>query len=212
LSIGSGISLDNEMIALWDLGNVVVQWNPDEILRMLSLPPDKSSVVKELLCGGSRWLDLDRGVTTEAEVAKLIASESSLDVDEMLHCFDIVRDSLVDFPKSIELIGEMKAAGIPQYVLSNMSTVNADYLRSRPYFDLFDGIVFSAAEKLIKPDTALFELVLDRYQLQAHQIVFIDDSLPNIEAAVSLGMNGVHFKASDNCYARVRKFFPKLCQ
>jgi len=192
LSIGSGISLDNEMIALWDLGNVVVQWNPDEILRMLSLPPDKSSVVKELLCGGSRWLDLDR--------------------DEMLHCFDIVRDSLVDFPKSIELIGEMKAAGIPQYVLSNMSTVNADYLRSRPYFDLFDGIVFSAAEKLIKPDTALFELVLDRYQLQAHQIVFIDDSLPNIEAAVSLGMNGVHFKASDNCYARVRKFFPKLCQ
>jgi len=204
--------LSKERIALWDLGNVVVQWNPDRILQMLSLPPDKSAVLEDLLSGGSRWLDLDRGVTDEAKVAEQIAAESSLEVDEMLQCFDTVRESLVDFPKSIELIGEMKASGIRQYVLSNMSALNYEYLRLRPYFDLFDGIVISATEKLIKPDTALFQLVLDRYKLEASQMVFIDDSLPNIEAAMSIGMNGVHFKASDNCYARVRKFFPKLCQ
>ena len=198
------------MIALWDLGNVVVQWNPDRILQMLSLPPDKSAVLEDLLSGGSRWLELDRGVTDEAKVAEQIAAESSLEVDEMLQCFDTVRESLVDFPKSIELIGEMKASGIRQYVLSNMSALNYEYLRLRPYFDLFDGIVISATEKLIKPDTALFQLVLDRYKLEASQMVFIDDSLPNIEAAMSIGMNGVHFKASDDCYARVRSYFPQL--
>jgi len=198
------------MIALWDLGNVVVQWNPDRILQMLNLPADKSAVMKELLYGSSRWLELDRGVTTELELAERIAAESSLEVDEMQQCFDIVRESLVDFRNSIELIGEMKAAGIRQYVLSNMSIVNAEYLRSRPYFDLFDGVVISAEEKLIKPDTALFEVVLDRYQIQASQMVFIDDSLPNIKAAESLGMSGVHFKASDDCYAKIRKFFPQL--
>ena len=202
--------LSKERIALWDLGNVVVQWNPDRILQMLSLPPDKSAVLEDLLCGGSRWLDLDRGVTDEAKVAEQIAAESSLEVDEMLQCFDTVRESLVDFPKSIELIGEMKASGIRQYVLSNMSALNYEYLRLRPYFDLFDGIVISATEKLIKPDTALFQLVLDRYKLEASQMVFIDDSLPNIEAAMSIGMNGVHFKASDDCYARVRSYFPQL--
>lgn len=202
--------LSKERIALWDLGNVVVQWNPDRILQMLSLPPDKSAVLEDLLSGGSRWLDLDRGVTDEAKVAEQIAAESSLEVDEMLQCFDTVRESLVDFPKSIELIGEMKASGIRQYVLSNMSALNYEYLRLRPYFDLFDGIVISATEKLIKPDTALFQLVLDRYKLEASQMVFIDDSLPNIEAAMSIGMNGVHFKASDDCYARVRSYFPQL--
>ena len=202
--------LSKERIALWDLGNVVVQWNPDRILQMLSLPPDKSAVLEDLLSGGSRWLDLDRGVTDEAKVAEQIAAESSLEVDEMLQCFDTVRESLVDFPKSIELIGEMKASGIRQYVLSNMSALNYEYLRLRPYFDLFDGIVISATEKLIKPDTALFQLVLDRYKLEASQMVFMDDSLPNIEAALSIGMHGVHFKASDDCYARVRSYFPQL--
>ena len=76
--------LSKERIALWDLGNVVVQWNPDRILQMLSLPPDKSAVLEDLLSGGSRWLDLDRGVTDEAKVAEQIAAESSLEVDEML--------------------------------------------------------------------------------------------------------------------------------
>jgi len=105
------------MIALWDLGNVVVQWNPDRILQMLNLPADKSAVMKELLYGSSRWLELDRGVTTELELAERIAAESSLEVDEMQQCFDIVRESLVDFRNSIELIGEMKAAGIRMVLL-----------------------------------------------------------------------------------------------
>ena len=202
--------MSKEMIALWDLGNVVVQWNPDRILQMLDLSPDKLAVVKDLLYGGSRWLDLDRGVTSEAEVAEKIAAESDVAVDEMRRCFDTVRESLVDFPKSIELIREMKAAGIRQYVLSNMSIVNAEYLRSRSYFDLFDGVVFSAEEKIIKPDTALFQVVLDRYQLRPADIVFIDDSLANIKAAETMGMRGVHFKASDDCYAQVRHYFPQL--
>jgi len=202
--------VNKEKIALWDLGNVVVQWNPDKILQMLNLPSDKSAVLKDLFHGGSRWLDLDRGVTTEAEVAELIASESNLSVDEMRQCFDTVRESLIDFPKSIELISEMNAAGIRQYVLSNMSAVNAEYLRERPYFDLFDGIVISATEKLIKPDTALFQRVLDRYKLHASDMVFMDDSLANIKAAESMGMQVVHFKASDDCYATVRRHFSKF--
>jgi len=198
------------MIALWDLGNVAVQWNPDKIVQMLDLPEKKSTLLKKNLFESGCWLDLDRGVTTEAEVAAKIASESILSVDELLRCFDVVRESLVDFPKSIALISEMKNAGIPLYVLSNMSVVNAEYLRTRPYFDLFDGIVISAEEKLIKPETALFQVVTDRYQLEASQMVFIDDSLPNIKAAESLGMHGVHFKASDECYAKIRKYFPQL--
>lgn len=198
------------MIALWDLGNVVVQWNPKKILQMLDLSEEKSTLLKKELFDSSSWLDLDRGVITETEVAAKIASESILSVDELLRCFEVVRESLVDFPKSIELIGEMKTAGIPLYVLSNMSVVNAVYLRTRPYFDLFDGIVISAEEKLIKPDTALFQVVTDRYQLDASNMVFIDDSLPNIKAAESIGMHGVHFKASDNCYSTIRKYFPQL--
>jgi len=93
------------------------------------------------------------------------------------------------------------------YVLSNMSIANARYLALRDYFKLFDGVVISAEEKLLKPESALFQLVLDRYDLQARELVFVDDMLPNIEAAESLGMKAVHFAATDKCYATIRDHF-----
>lgn len=198
------------MIALWDLGNVVVQWNPPKILQMLELPVEKKTCLQQSLFESRLWLDLDQGLTDEPAVAAKLASETVLKESDVMHCFDTVRESLTDFTASVELIGEMKAAGIPLYVLSNMSVVNANYLRARAYFDLFDGIVISAEEKLIKPDTELFKRVLDRFSLPASDTVFIDDSLPNIEAARSLGMQGVHFKATEQCYAAVRQYFPEL--
>ncbi len=198
------------MIALWDLGNVVVQWNPQDILRRLQLPEDKAEQAGRLLNGGELWLDLDRGVTDEATVAEQICSVSDLTTAEMHRCFDVVRESLVDFPESVKLINQMRDAGIPMYVLSNMSLVNAQYLRTRDYFEWFDGVVISAEEKLIKPDPALFKRVIDRYRLNPHEIVFIDDSLPNIEAAKALGMNTVHFHATERCYQRIREYFAEL--
>ncbi len=194
------------LIALWDLGNVVVQWSPERIHAMLNLPATKLDILKTELFE-KLWLDLDRGITDEAAVAAQLGAETDLSVEDVLQCFETIRESLVDFPESIDLIHQMKAAGIPMYVLSNMSTVNAAFLRQRSYFDLFDGIVISAHEKLMKPETELFQVVLDRYRLDAEKIVFMDDSLSNINAARSLGMQGVHFDASERCYAAVRKHF-----
>ena len=68
-------------------------------------------------------------------------------------------------------------------------------------------MVISAEEKLIKPDPALFELVLKRYRLNAEEVYFIDDSMPNIVAARELGMQALHFKRSDDCYRQIREAF-----
>lgn len=204
--LGTGV----QMIALWDLGNVVVQWNPDKILQRTGLPANRANLLRQHLFESELWLDLDRGVTDEETVAAEISALSDLQPSELFECFDIVRESLTDLPESVELIQQMHSAGIPLYVLSNMSLVNAQYLRGRPYFELFNGVVISAEEKMIKPDPALFELVLKRYDLKAVDVVFIDDSEPNIDAAKSLGINTVHFKSTDQCYAKVRSFFSEL--
>jgi len=195
------------MIALWDLGNVVVQWNPDKIMQMLDMSAERAALVRSELIESSLWLDLDRGVTTESDVASHLAATTDLQQEEVLHCCDTVRESLVDLQRSVDMLHRFSKASIPMYVLSNMSTVNYEYLRTRPYFDLFEGIVVSAQEKLLKPDLKLFQVVLDRYNLDAQDMVFIDDSLANIEAAQSMGMQGVHFKRSDDCYAKIESFF-----
>ncbi|MBX2884026.1 MAG: HAD family phosphatase [Granulosicoccus sp.] len=195
------------MIALWDLGNVVVRWEPEEILQKLNYTAEQTDYVRSELLGHPDWLALDRGTTTEAVVAERLVDESGLSMDQALRCFDVVRESLTDLPQSIELLHQMKRAGISQYVLSNMSAVNADYLRRRDYFGLFDGVMISAEEKLIKPEVDIFKTVLERFQLDPAETFFIDDSKPNIDVAQSLGINALHFHRSDACYQSVRDAF-----
>lgn len=195
------------MIALWDLGNVVVQWEPEAIYPAFKLSPEHTQYLRSGLLEHSDWLRLDQGLTTESEIAERITRESGLTTSQTNHCFDVIRKSLIDLPVSVEILHQMKAAGIPMYVLSNMSHDNASYLRSRPYFDLFEGIVISAEEKLIKPDTALFERVLSRYNLVAADVFFIDDSMPNIIAAREVGMQALHFKRTPQCYAAIKEAF-----
>jgi HAD superfamily hydrolase (TIGR01509 family) len=195
------------MIALWDLGNVLVQWEPELIYPAFNVSAVHTQYLRSELLEHPDWLRLDQGLTTEQEVAARISSETELSHDDAQRCFDVIRHSLVNIDASVAMLSQMKAAGVPMYVLSNMSNENAAYLRTREYFSLFDDVVISAEEKLIKPDPALFELVLKRYRLNAEEVYFIDDSMPNIVAARELGMQALHFKRSDDCYRQIREAF-----
>ena len=195
------------MIALWDLGNVLVQWEPELIYPAFDLSAVHTQYLRSELLEHPDWLRLDQGLITEQEVAARISNETELSHNEVQRCFDVIRHSLVNIDASVAILSKMKAAGISMYVLSNMSNENAAYLRTREFFSLFDDVVISAEEKLIKPDPALFELVLKRYRLNAEEVYFIDDSMPNILAARALGIQALHFKRSDNCYRQIRETF-----
>lgn len=193
-------------VLLWDLGNVVVRWSPDTILETLNYSSEVSDYLRDSLFGHRDWLDLDQGITTEEKVGERLVAESGLSPDQVRRCFDVVRETLVNIEQSVDLINELAAAGVPMYVLSNMSMANADYLRQREYFTHFLGVVISAEEKLNKPDRSLFERVLSRYELEPGRVMFIDDTLENIDTARETGMHGLWFKGSDNCYAQIRQF------
>jgi HAD superfamily hydrolase (TIGR01509 family) len=199
--------MKNVKIALWDLGNVLVRWEPETILSRFGLEAELTEYLRGQLLGHDDWLKLDQGLTTEAKVAERLSRESGLAMPQIERCFDIVRESLTDIPESVELIRQMRDAGIPMFVLSNMSDVNAHYLRGRDYFQWFDGVVISAEEKLIKPDPTLFQRVLDRYSLQAQDVYFIDDSAENIRSAANLGFKAQQFHRRPGCYQRIRQAF-----
>jgi len=199
-------AMKKDKVVLWDLGNVVVRWSPETILLKLDYPLQETAFLRESLFRHSDWLDLDRGTKTEREVANRLTAESGLSMEKALRCFEVVRETLVDIEQSVALINEIADAGLPMYVLSNMSLPNAEYLRQRAYFQRFEGVVISAEEKLIKPDEALFNRVLARYSLLAESILFIDDTLENIQTARQLGMQTVHFGRTDKCYAKIREF------
>jgi 2-haloacid dehalogenase len=85
------------------------------------------------------------------------------------------------------------------YGLTNWSAETLPLAQAKyDFFDLLDGIVVSGAEKIIKPDPALYHILIDRYQIDPRETLFIDDNPENIQTAKQLGFQTLHFTPQIN--------------
>ena len=69
--------------------------------------------------------------------------------------------------------------------------------RLHDFFKLFDGIVVSAAVKLLKPEAAIYEHLRDRFKLDFSETVFIDDLSRNVESARRAGLPAIRFETAE---------------
>jgi epoxide hydrolase-like predicted phosphatase len=72
-----------------------------------------------------------------------------------------------------------------------------------PVDEIFELVVDSAYVGVRKPDRRIYEIVLDRLDLPADEIVFVDDVEQNVLAARELGMHAVHFRGTDQAIAEL---------
>ncbi len=66
------------------------------------------------------------------------------------------------------------------------------------FFKVFEGIVVSGEEKVVKPGKEIYQLLMNRYGLLANESLFIDDSLKNIETANELGFSTIHINGTQS--------------
>jgi 2-haloacid dehalogenase len=66
------------------------------------------------------------------------------------------------------------------------------------FFKVFEGIVVSGEEKVVKPGKEIYKLLMNRYGLLANESLFIDDSLKNIETANELGFSTIHINGTQS--------------
>ena len=103
---------------------------------------------------------------------------------------------------TVAVLHDLRGTDVRLYALSNWSAETFPIARPRyPFLDWFDGIVISGQEGLIKPDARIFEVLLERYDLRPAETVFIDDHLPNVEAAAALGIRALRFTDADTLRA-----------
>lgn len=97
-------------------------------------------------------------------------------------------------PGSVELVEALHARGVPLYAITNFGAEFWDMFRpTQPVFDRFADIVVSGAEKLIKPDPAIFDLAARRFGRAPAHMLFIDDNAENIISARACGWQVHHF-------------------
>ena len=97
-------------------------------------------------------------------------------------------------PGSLELVEALQAKSVPLYAITNFGADTWTGFRpTAPVLDRFRDIVVSGVERLAKPDCAIFELAARRFGRRPEAMLFVDDSLPNVEAARSCGWQAHHF-------------------
>jgi 2-haloacid dehalogenase len=182
-------------VAVFDLGGVLVDWNPRYLYRTL-FAGDDAAMERFLaeVCTPA-WNDQqDRG-RPWAEACALLVRDHP-DKRDLIEAWPSRFDETMAGPiaGTVDVLAELRERGVPLYALSNWSAETFPRALARfEFLHWFRGTVISGALRIAKPDAAIYRHLLDTYQLRAEDTVFIDDAPRNVVAATALGMHAVRF-------------------
>jgi 2-haloacid dehalogenase/putative hydrolase of the HAD superfamily len=179
---------------IWDVGNVIVRWNPRTLYSKIFTDPGECDRFLAHVCTMEWHAPTDCGVTFADNIAVLSAEHPHY-ADQIAawhgRWWEMFSGPI---PETEAAIAELHAKGVPQYVLSNMSHETYDgTVAMSPAFGLIDGFIISGREGVMKPDPAIFTLTCERYGLAPAEALFVDDSARNVEAARAVGLRAHHF-------------------
>ena len=194
------------MNLVFDLGGVVVRWDPEAIIAGVFDDETLRTKVRKGVFEHADWLELDRGTLGRDEAIVRAAQRTGISSSDMKRLLHAVPPSLVVFPETLELLHRLKKKGYPLYCLSNMHFASIEYLEQQhDFWDLFQGRVISCRLQLCKPEAGIYEHLLRTYGLEAKETIFIDDVQKNLDAAAKLGIKPLKFENAAQCERDLRR-------
>lgn len=185
---------------VFDIGNVLTLFAWREYFSSFGYDDETLEKLAKATVLSPAWLEYDKGAFSDEEIIKLfIANDPSIE-KEILETLTCIKGLLIRCDYAIPWIQELKEKGLQVFYLSNFSRpAYRDCQDTIDFVPYTDGGIFSYRVNLIKPDAAIYQLLLEQYGLTASECVFIDDTLHNVEAAKALGMAGIQFKDLEQC-------------
>lgn len=184
---------------IFDLGGVLIDWKPEYLFSKIFGNESEMRQFLDTICTGEWNEEQDAGRTLK-EGTELLVKQFPEHAESIRAYYSRWEEMLGgSIEGAVEIFKEIKAGGkYKTYALTNWSAETFPIAQQKyDFLNWFDGIVVSGAEKMRKPDPLFYQLILERYQLQAEQVLFIDDNLRNVKAARDLGIESIHFKNSE---------------
>jgi 2-haloacid dehalogenase len=184
---------------VFDLGGVLIDWNPRYLYRQL-FDGDDAAMERFLTeVTTPEWnLQQDAGRTWDEAVEALTRLHP-----EHAELIAAYRDRWTEtlgeaIGPTVSVLDELRQTGLRLFALSNWSAETFPVARPRyPFLEWFEGIVISGEVGITKPDERVYRHLLDRFGLDAASTVFIDDSAANVRAAQEVGLIAIRFEGGD---------------
>ena len=181
---------------VFDLGNVLIRWDPhpaiaaavgeDEARRFLAADDFDFAAWNHAQDAGRSWQPAeDEAVARHPHWAPHLRGYRAN--------FD--RSLLGPIDDTVRVLEDLAARRTRVIALTNWSAELFPHARRRfGFLDLFEDIVVSGEVGVAKPAPAIFALTAERAGLAPEQLVFTDDSPANVAAADALGIDAIRFE------------------
>lgn len=194
-----GEQLSPARAVVWDLGNVLIRWDPqaavalgvgeEEARRFMAADDFDFMAWNHGLDSGGAWDDAEAGVRL---------SHPHWEPHARAYRANFEASLVGEVPGTADIVRELHEAGVRQLGLTNWSAELYPHApRLYPVLALLDDVVVSGAEKVAKPDPAIFEIAVVRSGLDPSELVFVDDKEDNVAAAIECGLDGVLFMGAE---------------
>ena len=182
---------------VFDFGGVLIDWNPTYLYEKVFDEESEMLHFLEHVCMPD-WNILQDAGRPLAEATRILQEEHPRYHDEIAMFYGRWEEMLGGtIDANVKLIKPLKKK-YKVYGLTNWSAETIPIAMERyDFFEELDGIVVSGEERLIKPDPAFYQVLLDRYSLKPEESLFIDDNAANIETARQMGFHTMHYTGEE---------------
>jgi putative hydrolase of the HAD superfamily len=188
------------MNVVFDLGGVVLTWDPAAIIASVFDDERERAIVAAGLFDDADWAALDCDLITPRDALERAAVRTGVSISRLTTLFDAIPAALEPVKSVLEVVAQVRAAGNRALVLSNLHRASFERVYGTlRIFEFFDGRVVSCEVGLAKPDPAIYSRLLDDFDLDPADTVFIDDKQVNLDAAAAFGISTVLFTGVAAC-------------
>lgn len=178
---------------LFDLGNVLYRFEPDTLFAAFAENASDSALLRAAV--EADWPSLDSGALPYADAIARAKSRLPSRLHPAADRFYAEwHTRLPAVPGMDALLARLQSTGHCLFLLSNAPARLAEVASDFPLLASFDGLLFSGSVRLTKPDPAIYRLAITRFGLDPAATLFVDDLVPNVEAAQRLGLQAFLFE------------------
>lgn len=176
---------------VFDIGNVLLQWDPDKLYAQLLPDPDERAAIFAEL----DLMDMNEALDLGAPFKETVYAKA----EEYPEHRDLIRawhDRWIEMAYALidgswDILRDLKTRGVPVFALSNFGVDSyAQCQQVYPALTEFDREFISGRMKMIKPDPAIYEALEADTGLSGADLTFFDDRADNIAAANARGWQG----------------------
>jgi 2-haloacid dehalogenase len=189
---------------VFDLGGVLTDWDPRHLYRQLLDDEAEIELFLETVCTVEWDAQMDAGRPFAEGVAELVARHP--DQERLIRAYaDRWEDMLAgEVPGTVGVLHDLARTGVRLFALTNWSRETFPIARRRyPFLSRFVAVVVSGDEGIAKPDPRLFQVLVDRHEVEPASTLLVDDSVANVEVAAALGFVTERFTSAEALRSRL---------